>query len=75
MYITQGFRFMVLLLGFSLQLTHCKQEAANSLPALKQWQYLSIRLNCYRNHSELSKPWVPNLSCDQFNQSFWLKAT
>jgi len=30
---------------FSLQFTQCKQEAANSLPALKPWHYLSIRLS------------------------------
>jgi len=31
--------------GLSLQFTQCKQEAANSLPALKPWYYLSIRLS------------------------------
>jgi len=31
--------------GFTLQFTQCKQEAGNSLPALKQWHYLSIRLS------------------------------
>jgi len=32
-------------LRFSLQFTRCKQEAANSLPALKPWHYLCIRLS------------------------------
>ena len=30
---------------FNLQFTQCKQEAADSLPALKPWHYLSIRLS------------------------------
>jgi len=32
-------------LGFSLQFTQCQQEAAASLPALKPWHCLSIRLS------------------------------
>jgi len=31
--------------------------------------YLSIRLNCYRHHNQLSKSCIPNLSSDQLNQS------
>jgi len=31
--------------GFTLQFTQCKQEAGNSLPTLKQWHYLCIRLS------------------------------
>jgi len=66
---TDEFRVKVSRLRFSLQFTQRKQEAAKSLPAVKPWQYLSIRLSCYRHHSQLSKSSVLNLSCDQFNQS------
>jgi len=69
MYNTQRDKDLGLRLGFSLQFTQRKQEATNSLPALKLWQYLSIRLNCYRHYSQLSNWYVPTLSCDQFNQS------
>jgi len=58
-------------LGFSLQFTQCKQEAANCLSALKPLQHLSmdVGLSCYRCHSQLSRTCVPNLSCDYFSQS------
>jgi len=58
-------------LGFSLQFTQRKEEAADNSPALTQWQHFSIRLNFYRHQSQLSKSCIANLPCDQFNQS-WL---
>jgi len=61
--------FKVMQLGFSVQFTQCKHEAANSLSALKPWQYLSIRTDCCRHHNQLSKLCAPTLSCDQLNQS------
>jgi len=39
-----------------------RQEAAESLPALKPWRHLSIRLSCYRCHSQQSKSCVPNFN-------------
>jgi len=42
-------------LGFSLELTQCRQEAANSLAAPKPGQQLSIRVSRYRRHGQLNK--------------------
>jgi len=48
---------------FSLLFTQHRQEAFNSLSALKPWQNLSSGLSCYRRQS-----CVPSLSCDHFNE-------
>jgi len=59
-------------LEFSLQFTQCRQEAANSMPALKSWQHSSMhpQLSHYcRRHGQLSRLCVPNVSCDHFKQS------
>jgi len=58
-------------LGFSLQFTQCKQEANNSLPALKPWQnsFMHVEMSHCRCHGKLSRSCVPNLSCDHFDQS------
>jgi len=70
----QGARLKFLQLGFSLQFTQCKQEAVNNLLALKPWQYLSARLNCYRHHSQLSKSCVPTCHMTSSTNHVWLKA-
>jgi len=61
----------VLQLGFSVQVTHPKQEATDQFPSTETMAkaYLSMRVNCYRHHSQLSKSCSPNVSYDQFNHS------
>jgi len=58
----QGFRF-------TLQVTQCKQEGANTLPALKSWHYFSIRLSHLQRSQSTETVMLPNMSCDQFSQS------
>jgi len=55
-------------LGFRLQFTQCRKEAAKSLPALKPRQnsFMHLELNHWRCHGQLSRSCVPNLSCNHF---------
>jgi len=58
-------------LGFRLQFTQCRKEAAKILPELKPWQnsFIHLELSHWICHSQLSRSCVPNVSCNHFNQS------